>query len=777
VHQQVLEVDPGDLQSLDRLIELQTQLGKWSPLLETYERKAEVVTDPDARKELFLGMGQIYEGQLEDPDKAIDAYQRVLEIDPDDLSALANLDGLFESTGQWRELLQVLERQSELTVDGEARTELRFRIGELWRTQLEDPIQAIEIYRDILAETPVHQPTLDALTKMMNDAVEPLAAAEALEQVYLQVGEYRKLAEVREAQVRFTEDPSERVEMLHQLAEIYELQLEDPPSAFNAFVRALPLDRGNELTLASVERLAEHTGNWHEAASRFDAEVQKMKDEFPDEVVHLAKRSAVINEVHLDDVDAAIARYQFVVDVDSSDVEAIEALDRLYEQTERWDELAATLKKEAAVATTPDDILNLQFRTGLVFQNQLGNMDSAIEQYREIIAAAPEFSPAVTALEDLFSQGVQPMAIGEVLEPLYRMQGNWDQLLNVQEVQVEQQRDPIERVVMMHRLAEIAEDKADDHGRAFEWIQRALLEDPSHDHSIGEAERLSAIVDGWTQLATTYANGIQHTGDPLNKAELGRRLAKVYEEQLHDMERAEETYRFVLGVDDHDANALAALDRIYTEHGAYRALAQVLRKRIDGSNNSSELIDLHFRLGTVLDHRLGRTDEAIEVFNKLLDDHDSEHADTIQALEGIYANLERWPELFATFEKELSIALGDSQQADVFARMAKLSSNRLCDSEKAIGLWQRVLDLRGEDPEALNALGDIYASQGNWRDLVDVLEREAAVAEDDAFRVQVYSDLARVWYEKLERERNAIENWERVLDIDPGNTYALFSIA
>ena len=777
VHQQVLEVEPGDIGSLDRLIELQMQLGRWPSLLETYESKAEVVSDPDARKELFGAMGQVYEGQLDDSDKAIDAYQRVLDIDPDDLVALSHLDGLFESTAQWRDLLQILERQSELTADDDARNEVRFRIGELWRTQLEDPTQAIEIYQDILAEAPDHQPTLDALTTMTKDAIEPLAAAEALEQVYLQLGEYRKLAEVREAQVRFTEDPAERVEMLQQLAEIYELQLDDPPSAFNAFVRALPLDRGNELTLSSLERLAEQTGSWHEAASRYDAEVQKMKDEFPEEVVHLAKRSAVINEVQLDDVDAAISRYQFVVDIDSADLASIEALDRLYEQTERWDELAATLQKEAAVATTPDDILNLQFRTGQVFQNRLGNMDSAIEQYREIIAAAPEYSPAVSALEDLFSQGVQPMAIGEVLEPLYRMQGNWNQLLNVQEVQVQQQSDPIERVVMMHRLAEIAEDKADDHGRAFEWMQKALLEDPSHDHSLGEAERLSSIVDGWTQLATTYANGIQHTGDPLNKAELGRRLAKVYEEQLHDMERAEETYRFVLGVDDHDEDALVALDRIYTEHGAHRALAQVLRKRIEGSNNSSELIDLHFRLGTVLDHRLGCTDDAIEVFNKLLVDHDSEHSETIQALEGIYAKLERWPELFATFEKELSIALGDAQQADVFARMAKLSSNRLCDPEKAIGLWNRVLDLRGEDPEALNALGDIYASQGNWRDLVDVLEREAAVAEDDAFRVQVYSDLARVWYEKLERERNAIENWERVLDIDQGNTYALFSIA
>jgi tetratricopeptide (TPR) repeat protein len=777
VHQQVLEIDPADLESLDRLIELQTQLGKWSSLLETYERKAEVVADPDARKEIFTAMGRVYETQLDDADKAIDVYQRVLEIDPDDLPALGHLDGLFEQTAQWRDLLQVMERQSELVTEDDVRIELRFRIGELWRRHLEDSTQAIEIYRDILAGAPDHQKTLDALTTMTTDAVEPLAAAEALEQVYLAAGEYRKLTDVREVQVRFTEDPAERVEMLQQLAEIYEIQLEDPPSAFSAFVRALPLDGRNELTLSSLERLAEQTGSWHEAASRYDAEVQKMREESPEEVAHLAKRSAVINEVQLDDIDAAISRYQFVVDVDSADVDAIEALDRLYEQTERWDDLAATLQMEAAIATTPEDVLNLQFRTGQVFQNQLGNMESAIEQYREIIAAAPEYSPAVSALEDLFSSGVRPLEIGEVLEPLYRMQGNWGQLLSVQEVQVEHQSDPIERVVMMHRLAEIAEDKADDHDRAFQWMQKAVLEDPSHDHSLGEAERLSAIVDGWNQLATTYANGIQHTGDPLSKAELGRRLAKVYEEQLHDLERAEETYRFVLGVDDHDENALEALDRIYTQHGAHRALAQVLRKRIEGSNNGSELIDLHYRLGTVLQQRLGCTEDAIEVFTTLLNDHDSEHAQTIQSLQGIYANLERWPELFASFEKELSIALGDSQQADVFARMAKLSSNRLRDPEKAIGLWQRVLDLRGEDSEGLNALGDIYASQGNWRDLVDVLEREAAIADDDTFRVQVYSDLARVWYEKLERERNAIENWERVLDIDPGNTYALFSIA
>ena len=85
----------------------------------------------------------------------------------------------------------------------------------------------------------------------------PLAAAEVLEEVYLGAGEYRKLADAREVKVRFTEDSSDKVEMLQQLAEIYEIQLEDLGAAFGAFVRALPLDNRNELTLSSLERLAE----------------------------------------------------------------------------------------------------------------------------------------------------------------------------------------------------------------------------------------------------------------------------------------------------------------------------------------------------------------------------------------------------------------------------------------------------------------------------------------------------------------------------------------
>ena len=43
----------------------------------------------------------------------------------------------------------------------------------------------------------------------------------------------------------------------------------------------------------------------------------------------------------------------------------------------------------------------------------------------------------------------------------------------------------------------------------------------------------------------------------------------------------------------------------------------------------------------------GCTEQAIEVYRTLLDEHDPEHSEAIHALQRVYANLERWPELFA----------------------------------------------------------------------------------------------------------------------------------
>jgi golgin subfamily B member 1 len=776
VHHQILEIDPEDLTALDKLIELYLRLEQWEKLLDVYTRKADIVVDPDEKKRLYLEVGAVYERELQNIEKAIDTYQRILEIDPDELMAVGRLDALYQATENWEELLSVLEREADLAGDPNEVISYRYRIAELWDHRLGDAMRAVDIYREILDTIPDHEPTLQALEAMIEAGKEPLSAAGVLEPVYRQFGQADRLIHVHEVQVAHEQDPIRQVELLHQIAELYEFQLDQAPQAFQAFARALPLDNRNEHTLGSLERLGEQTDAWGQVTQLYDAEIQKIREEAPEDVVDMALRTAMIYEVQLGDVDSAIGRYNLVVEADPGHVQAIEALDRLYEQTERWPELAEILRKEVAVAASPEDILHLQFRLGQVCQEHLGDVDQAIEQYREILGAAPEHMQASGALELLFAEGIRPLVVGEILEPLYRMQEAWDKLLNLHEVQLNYQADPIERIAMMHRIAEIAEERANDHPRAFAWMQRALLEDASHDHTLAEVERLASILDGWEQLADTYAAALERTEDAAVKLDVAKRQARVFEEELGNPELAEATHRYALGVNERDEDVLVALDRIYLGHGAHEALASVLRKRIAATEHTDDLVELHHRLGQVLENELGRTDEATQVYRHVIENLDTQHHDSITALQQIYIRKEDWPNLLAAYEKELDVVFGDEPQAEILAKMAWLAADRLHDPDKAIELWRRVLEARGEDAEALNAIGNIYAAQENWKDLVDILEREAAIAQDDEVRVRVYADLGRIWYEKLERDRSALDSWERVLDIDPGNTESLFNI-
>ncbi len=780
VYGRVLQIDAEDVGALDKLIRLHLQLKQWEKLLAVYGQKADVVADADEKKGLYIQIGAVYERELGQPEKAIETYQRVLELDPDDVQALSRLDALYQTAGKADELLSVLEREAELASDPAQAIDHRYRIGELYEQKLNDAFRAVEVYREILDVIPDHAPTLVALERMIDAGREPMAAAAVLEPIYRAAVDSARLARVLEVLITHEEDPIRKVELLHQVAEIYEVHLEQPRQAFDAFARAFPIDCQNESTIAALDRLAERLACWNDLAALYDREIARLREETPDAAIALALRLAQVFEVQLGDVHSAVARYRIVFDTDPAHVQAIEALDRLYEGTEQWAQLAEILERKVEVASSPDEILGIHYRLGQLQQNRLGSVARAVERYREILAAAPEHEEALRALEGLFAQGILTGPIGEILEPLYRMQEAWDRLIGVHEAELRLQADVQERVLAMHRIAEIAEERAGDQISAFTWMQRALMEDPGNEQSSSEVERLAQLVDGWAILASTYAGIAASTGSRVStgiRVATGKRLARVYEDELGDLARAEESYRYIVALDGRDEDVLVALDRIYTDNGAGEALAEVLKKRVAATSDDREKVELSHRLGNVLWNECRRTDEAIAVYRHLLDKLDAQHEDTLHALQNVYTCIQSWPQLFEMYEKELDVVVGDSAQAEILGRMAMLAATRLGNYERAVELLRKVLDLLGEDPEALNTLGNIYALQENWTDLVDVLEREVAVSDDDQMRMKIYGDLGRIWYEKLHRDRNALESWERVLDLDSSNTEALFAIA
>jgi tetratricopeptide (TPR) repeat protein len=774
VYRAVFALDETDRNVLDQLERLYVRLSRWNDLKDVYAKKAELAQDPVEKKEMLFVLGQVYDRELQNPERAIETYTAILDIDPDDFQAVQALDRLYVQTERWYDLLNVLERQTELTPSAAEVVSLRFRIGELWRTRLKDPSRAAESYRQVLAMDPTHDPTLRALEAMMASGEEAIMAAQVLQPIYETAGEWDRMVAVYEVIVTSVDDPQRKIEMLGKIADIHERRLANFEAAFDAYVRALRIDPGSVEVIAHLDRLSEVTGRWADLAAAYEAEVEKVMESRLQ--VEMLLRIGRIYEEETREIEKAISAYKRVADAEPDRKDGLVALDRLYTHTQQWPELAEVLRREIRLADTEDHIIELTFRLAQILELAVGDLPRAVEAYQDILNANPAHMETRESLERLLRAGQMQHEIAQVLEPLYRLGEEWEKLVEIYQLGLERMTDPEERQSLLRRVAEIAEGKLFDQVAAFEWWSKAVQENPASEQALDELLRLARVTHQWDGYVTTMLQAAESSRELPVKRDVLLRLAGVFESDLGELQRAEEVLTQILEEQPQDGAALAFLDRIHDKQGNFEQLPDVLRRRIAITDDSKELVGLHLRLGKVLAEVLDNSEGAIASYNAVLE-QESRSAEALDALERLYFRNERWEELYGVYEKMIDIAPGDEALSDCYARMAKLTSDIFGYREKAVELWQKVLDLRGADPVALSALADLHEQAGEWRELTEVLDNQIRATDAPEGKIPLYKRLGRIWGEKLSRERNSLECWQRVLEIDPGDVEALRAIA
>src|SRR5690606_6590900 len=184
------------------------------------------------------------------------------------------------------------------------------------------------------------------------------------------------------------------------------------------------------------------------------------------------------------------------------------------------------------------------------------------------------------------------------------------------------------------------------------------------------------------------------------------------------------------------------------------------------------LVALEVRLAQVYEQYLGNADQAIAAYNRALD-NDPRNATALERLELLYLTQYRWEELFDVYQKMVDVANTDDDMAGCYQRMAKLASETLGRESDAIDMWNRVLDLRGEDPLALGELAALHEKGERWDELVEILERQVYVIDEPGSRVAAYQTLGRVYGERLDRERDALAAWLNAMELDGANVDTL----
>src|SRR5690606_34461601 len=393
----VLASDPGNEEAIGELEKLYERAKEWEKLAEICATKANIAGDTKRQTDALQKLGLLYTDKLDDRDKAIDAWRRLLALDPanrraqDSLKKLYiasrawdDLEAFYRSQGKVDEFVRVIERQVEVP-DETDKLALAMKIALLYRDELGKADRAMRAFEKVL--------TLDEKN---------LEAAEALIPLYEQGRDPRKLVTVLEIQLEQTEDPAVRQERIKRLAEYSEERLRDKQAAYGWWLKAHAEDHAAAWIREHAERLAQETGGWRELVAAYEASYERFTDRT--ESLPLMRVVARVQEQELGEIDNALDTNRAIVALDAADAEALDALDRLLLAKQSYGELLDIYQRKLELCTDPDQRTEIQFKVGQLYEEEMGDDAKAVGAYLGILEQNGEDLRALRALDRIYER-------------------------------------------------------------------------------------------------------------------------------------------------------------------------------------------------------------------------------------------------------------------------------------------------------------------------------------------------------------------------------------
>ncbi len=159
----ILADQPAHPRALELLSELYFEGKLWAEAADILIRRVRTERSREGSKKIFSLLGQIYADHLPDSRRAQAAFQRVLQIDPDDVPSLERLAGLSTKEGDLASALKIVERICAVEKDPIRRFDWMRRQAKLQEGGLHDSQGALITLQKAEEQTPLHLPAIREL--------------------------------------------------------------------------------------------------------------------------------------------------------------------------------------------------------------------------------------------------------------------------------------------------------------------------------------------------------------------------------------------------------------------------------------------------------------------------------------------------------------------------------------------------------------------------------------------------------------------------------------
>ncbi|MCA9708700.1 MAG: tetratricopeptide repeat protein, partial [Myxococcales bacterium] len=349
-----------------------------------------------------------------------------------------------------------------------------------------------------------------------------------------------------------------RGELLLRMGAIQAQSLADSDGAFATYARAFRDDPQNEIAQQALENIASIEERWQDFADLFEEAVSK---DLPSDLMQaLLSKLAVLYKDQLDNIDKAIACYERAVDIDPGNMDALDALEALYTHEQKWAKLLDVYRAKVDLELVPESREALRFQIARLQEEMLGQPESAIATYNEILADDDANLAAITALDRLYQQS---SAWGELAENLAR--------------QLTLSDDAGQQIGLNLRLGSLRLRQLEQRGLAVETYRQVLDLDPTNDDASRLCEARLAAAGRLDALRELQERCARLAKDPAEEIRLRRGFAVTWRSRYDDPEIMAHHLRRAVEL----AYTTGALGEPWWHVAAYRALARRPEARAD----------------------------------------------------------------------------------------------------------------------------------------------------------------------------------------------------
>lgn len=795
----VFRESPWDAGVRDQLARLAVILDGWGDLANIYQEYLDDETgDSPEVAVVARTLGDIYNDRLNEVERALGAYRRVLQVKPDDLDTFARLEGMLSRAERWYALIEVYEEAIATTTDEARRKELHARMARVHENHLHDAEQAINAYREVLIMG-------------AGEAGDAAAVAE-LERLYQQESMWFELSELlsdrivraTSASASTTGDApgmgaaapgttDDVVSLRLRLAEVLETRLERTADAIDQYELVLAADAGWQKALPPLERLVVNEDHreriaemlepvyrandwWQKLVVILDTQVPYVDD--PARRVAMLREIAQLHERRGGDPSLALAALSRAWRENVHDSEVEGELSALAAKLGAWDALVATLEQGIEGEYDQDLVVSILARVAGIHESSRGDVASAIAAWRRVLEVKDDDAEALSALDRLLA--------GE---------GQYEALVAVVLRRAELAEDDAARLALLHRVAAIHEDELAQPLEAVAAYKNVLLVDDRDVRALDALERLYRKEQDWNELVGVLARKIDLSEGAAMRRELRFAAASIYDEKLSDAFEAIALYRAVIDAEDEpagdaaalgsaaaDGEALRKLDTLYQREAMWPELLEILDRRIALEADAAERAELAYRAARVVETEMLELDAAVDRYAALLAyapthagaraalDAMTEREESLeraaQVLEMLYRKEQDFTALAALYERRLAApALDPALRLSQYQTLARVSEELQGDVDGAFDVWARALVEFPDSEDVLAQLERLAAARGAWEDLVALLEERLAEILDTQLEYAYATKLARLYEDALGDLEGAAAQYRRALEV------------